>query len=243
MGVRKLFTLLKIRNAPAPRNQNSSAPTGTLPNTRTWPEAGFDPLEHYLLYGAGEGRDPGPEFSTAGYLERYPDVAEAGVNPLLHYLRYGKKRDAIQLPSHQPNTFEKLAEMYGSPICSTQIGISASIPRLPRKALIRLWTTSGQDIGRDEIPARNSIPVSIWLSIRMSPIQAKIPLVHYLLYGRDEGRLPKAGRALTLEQKLWGGFSRYALEELESLKCDPDAEGSGENFGCLVAAGLVLHPG
>ena len=50
------------------------------------------------------------------------------------------------------------------------------------------------------------------------------PLVHYLLYGRDEGRLPKAGRALTLERKLWGGFSRYALEELESLKCNPDAE-------------------
>ena len=49
------------------------------------------------------------------------------------------------------------------------------------------------------------------------------PLVHYILYGKDEGRLPKAGRAFILEQKLWGGFSRYALVELELLKSDSNA--------------------
>jgi len=49
------------------------------------------------------------------------------------------------------------------------------------------------------------------------------PLVHYLLYGKDEGRLPKACRAYKLERKLWGGFSRYGIRELESLKSDPDA--------------------
>ncbi len=49
------------------------------------------------------------------------------------------------------------------------------------------------------------------------------PLVHYLLYGKDEGRLPKAGRAYNLEHKLWGGFSRYGIKELESLQSNPDA--------------------
>jgi hypothetical protein len=53
-------------------------------------EADLDPLMHYLQYGAAEGRDPGPEFSTRAYLERNPDVAAAGVNPLFHYVRYGK---------------------------------------------------------------------------------------------------------------------------------------------------------
>jgi hypothetical protein len=52
----------------------------------------------------------------------------------------------------------------------------------------------------------------------------KNPLLHYLLYGNDEGRLPKAGRALNLERKLWRGFSSYALEELESLKYNPRTE-------------------
>ena len=52
-------------------------------------EHGFDPVEHYLRYGAAEGRDPSPTFSTRRYLEIHPDVAEAGLNPLVHYVKYG----------------------------------------------------------------------------------------------------------------------------------------------------------
>ncbi len=52
---------------------------------------GMDPVKHYLRYGAKEGRDPGPAFSTAGYQARYPDVVSAAINPLIHYLRYGRK--------------------------------------------------------------------------------------------------------------------------------------------------------
>jgi hypothetical protein len=51
--------------------------------------SGMDPAQHYLRYGAAEGRNPGPRFSTRTYLERYPDVARAGMNPLLHYLKFG----------------------------------------------------------------------------------------------------------------------------------------------------------
>jgi SAM-dependent methyltransferase len=51
--------------------------------------AGINPLVHYLLHGAAEGRDPNPLFDTDWYLNRYPDVRAAGANPLVHYLRYG----------------------------------------------------------------------------------------------------------------------------------------------------------
>ena len=51
---------------------------------------GLDPSIHYLLYGAEEGRDPGPLFSTRRYLQRFPDVAAAGVNPLAHYELFGR---------------------------------------------------------------------------------------------------------------------------------------------------------
>lgn len=51
-------------------------------------EAGIDPVEHYILYGAHEGRDPSPRFSTRDYLHRHPDVVASGMNPLLHYLRF-----------------------------------------------------------------------------------------------------------------------------------------------------------
>ncbi len=51
--------------------------------------AGIDPVVHYIRHGAGEGRDPGPFFSTRGYLTANPDVEAAGMNALFHYLRHG----------------------------------------------------------------------------------------------------------------------------------------------------------
>src|SRR5690554_134417 len=35
----------------------------------------LNPAEHYLLYGAAEGRQPGPLFDGNWYLQQYPDVA------------------------------------------------------------------------------------------------------------------------------------------------------------------------
>ncbi len=53
--------------------------------------SGIEPLAHYLLYGAREGRQPGPFFDGKYYTASYPDVAAAGANPLVHFLRYGWK--------------------------------------------------------------------------------------------------------------------------------------------------------
>ena len=61
----------------------------------------MDPILHYLQYGAGEGRDPGPAFSTTGYCNRYPDVVVAGINPLVHYLKYGRKEGRIFSPMEE----------------------------------------------------------------------------------------------------------------------------------------------
>ena len=51
--------------------------------------AGVNPLEHYMTFGAKEGRDPSPFFDSSAYLAAYPDVAAAGVNPLEHFLTSG----------------------------------------------------------------------------------------------------------------------------------------------------------
>ncbi|MGJ0395948.1 MAG: methyltransferase domain-containing protein [Methylocystis sp.] len=50
-----------------------------------------DAAMHYLLHGAKEGFDPGPFFSTDGYLRQNPDVARKGMNPLAHYELFGRK--------------------------------------------------------------------------------------------------------------------------------------------------------
>ncbi len=51
--------------------------------------AKFEPVSHFLKWGAGEGRHPNPLFWTEYYLSQNPAVRAAGVNPLLHYLRLG----------------------------------------------------------------------------------------------------------------------------------------------------------
>jgi glycosyltransferase involved in cell wall biosynthesis len=46
---------------------------------------GADPFEHFLVFGAAEGRNPAAEFDVAFYATRYAKALH-GQNPLLHYL-------------------------------------------------------------------------------------------------------------------------------------------------------------
>ncbi|GJE26063.1 hypothetical protein [Methylobacterium organophilum] len=66
----------------------------------------LSPLEHYLLIGWREGRDPGPYFSTVGYLEANSDVArDDRINPFIHFLEYGLKENRTgweKVPGRQP---------------------------------------------------------------------------------------------------------------------------------------------
>jgi GT2 family glycosyltransferase/glycosyltransferase involved in cell wall biosynthesis len=61
--------------------------------------ARVDPVRHYLLHGAQEGRDPGADFDTRFYLAKYRDVNNAGVNPLAHYLRLGRGEGRLRCAS------------------------------------------------------------------------------------------------------------------------------------------------
>lgn len=47
---------------------------------------GLDPVEHYVMSGAAECRDPSPAFSTIEYYRKHPEVAFSGRNPLVHAL-------------------------------------------------------------------------------------------------------------------------------------------------------------
>lgn len=59
----------------------------------------IDPARHYLLNGAFEGRNPGPNFSSFWYLNAYPDVDRSDMNPLVHYLLHGRKDGRIPNPN------------------------------------------------------------------------------------------------------------------------------------------------
>lgn len=59
---------------------------------------GLSPVEHFMRYGAGLGRNPGKGFNTRRYLEAYPEVAESGMNPLLHFVIEGQDKGYSPLP-------------------------------------------------------------------------------------------------------------------------------------------------
>jgi glycosyltransferase involved in cell wall biosynthesis len=60
--------------------------------------ANYPPLLHYLVYGALEGRSPGPDFDAGWYLSRYPDIT--GTNPLLHYIDHGRAEGRLTVRPH-----------------------------------------------------------------------------------------------------------------------------------------------
>lgn len=59
---------------------------------------GLAPLAHYVLVGAGQGRNPHPLFNTAWYLSRNPDAVASGINPLLHFVTVGGPEDRSPHP-------------------------------------------------------------------------------------------------------------------------------------------------
>lgn len=50
-----------------------------------------DPVMHFVLHGAREGRAASAYFSAYQYRAEYPDVARLGINPLVHYELTGRK--------------------------------------------------------------------------------------------------------------------------------------------------------
>lgn len=65
-------------------------------------QSGINPAEHFIKFGAIEGRHSGPLFNTVFYVTHYGDVAASGQHPLLHYLRHGMEEQRETRPArHQ----------------------------------------------------------------------------------------------------------------------------------------------
>ncbi|AXR07843.1 hypothetical protein [Salinimonas sediminis] len=57
----------------------------------------IDPIKHYLLYGAMEGRNPSKHFDTYYYLKNNSDVVNSRINPLVHFLKFGIKEKRLPI--------------------------------------------------------------------------------------------------------------------------------------------------
>lgn len=67
-------------------------------------KSGVDPLEHFILEGAQEYRNPSDKFNTYWYVSQHKDVQQSSANPLIHYIRNGIKERRSPLPPSPDNT-------------------------------------------------------------------------------------------------------------------------------------------
>jgi len=72
--------------------------------------ARLDPVTHYVLFGAKEGFDPAPGFSTGFYTKAHEDLQAANINPFQHYLTYGRKENRRVEPSDKIGLFFRSIE-------------------------------------------------------------------------------------------------------------------------------------
>ena len=96
-AIRAIIRLLRLNNAAKIRTQVKLIKSSSYFNEdwylSQYPDVkkeGVDPVEHYIRFGATEGRNPSPDFNSSNYLKMNPDVEKAGVNPLVHFLQYGR---------------------------------------------------------------------------------------------------------------------------------------------------------
>jgi hypothetical protein len=61
----------------------------------------MDPLEHFMLHGAAELRNPNAWFDTGFYVRDNSEVVDAEVNPFWHYLAHGKAAGRRPGPQRQ----------------------------------------------------------------------------------------------------------------------------------------------
>jgi GT2 family glycosyltransferase len=103
-------------------------------------KAGINPIEHYLLWGAAQGRDPCQHFSTSFYLKNNPDVVKSALNPLFHYIEYGRieGRQAQGNEGHQAqgNDYQTWVERFDSLSDAERATIKSEINRFSKRPLI-----------------------------------------------------------------------------------------------------------
>jgi SAM-dependent methyltransferase/glycosyltransferase involved in cell wall biosynthesis len=162
-----------------------------LANNPDVAQAGVDPARHYLRHGGFEGRSPGPNFSSAWYLDAYEDVKKAGINPLIHYLKQG--REEGRHPNLENNDialirssglFDEAWYLANNPDVA-QAGVD------PARHYLRHGGFEGFDPGTDFSSAWY---LDTYCDVRIS---GENPLVHFLRYGRAEGRDPKPQKLTT----------------------------------------------
>lgn len=147
-----------------------------------------DPIIHYLAFGWRANYNPSPEFDTGWYLERYNDVKMNGMNPLAHYILFGMKENRLPYESFDFHTLSPYQVILHSGRFdmgwfSKYYSIDPSDVNLIEYYLENYHSGLNPSLYFDTLWYLNS-----YEDVRTEGIN---PFVHYILYGKEEGRMAK----------------------------------------------------
>jgi len=150
-------------------------------------EQNLDPIRHYVVTGAREGRNPCPYFDTAYYYGSNPDVAKEGINPLLHYFEFGwrEARD----PSGEFDAAWYAAEHLGA--ANGNINPLRHYLTIGRGQSLEIRPVI--DLASQSLRESGLFDVEYYLARYPDVADSGAdPVRHYLRYGAREGRDPNA---------------------------------------------------
>lgn len=154
---------------------------------------------HFLIFGAEEGCDPNPYFSTSDYLVNNPDVAKEMVNPFFHYIKFGWQEERKVSRS---SNFEFSNESLDSEVRVHQEDIDAILfggnfdlawfnrvydlrYETPSYAILH-YLVGNYDYSLDPVYSFNTLSyVSQHDDVKRSRMN---PYLHYIWYGKSEQR-------------------------------------------------------
>ena len=199
---------------------------------------GHDPVLHYLVAGAREGRDPGPAFSTDGYNAANPDVAVAGLNPLAHYLAHGRAEHRPLAPAATvaPAAAMAPAAAVGAPAVPGTFAAAPpkrhALPRLARA--VRPWL---RPLLRPRRVLQPSLPDGFGDIAGLHPLDGHAPTGWALVrlpQGAGAGRLALRVQQGSVLREIDLGAADGRREALVRLPALPAQLG----LGCGVRSGL-----
>jgi glycosyltransferase involved in cell wall biosynthesis len=166
----------------------------TYPDVRG---ADIGPLDHYIVQGWKEGRNPSARFDTRHYLDSNPDVAASGVHPFIHYVLRGQDEGRTGLPVHPvapPQQSAPAQRLSLEEECAAiehvfdadfYLRQNPEIADLGIEPIVH-FLTQGWREGRDP---NCDFSISYYVQTYPDVLRADIsPFVHYTLFGHAEGR-------------------------------------------------------
>lgn len=165
-------------------------------------ELNLHPFLHFVVYGWSEDRYTSESFSLTDYRKRHPEIVENLINPLKHFSFHANAKEVARKITTKINSKESLSELDVDERHLMNQAIQAGLFDAD-------WyrATYNSNIGDDLSAFRDYQRKSIFSNINPSQsfdtetyhrlysdvYHAQIsPLTHYLLCGREEGRISPA---------------------------------------------------